>query len=106
MSDEQVITAGDSPRRIADFTFKNRLPSIGPPHYPQVGGLLGYGVAWTDVVRQSMVLVDKILKGAKPADLPVERTVRTEFVINLTAAKQTGVTIPPELLRQADKVIR
>jgi len=65
LADEQTISAGDSPRRIADFALRNRLPSIGPAHYSQVGGLMGYGVDWTDVVRRSMVFVDKILKGAK-----------------------------------------
>ena len=105
MADEQVVTVGDSPRRIADFTLKGRLPSIGPSQYPQMGGLLGYGVAWTDVVRGSMVLVDKILKGTKPADLPIQQATRFELVINLKTAKALGLTIPPSLLARADQVI-
>jgi putative ABC transport system substrate-binding protein len=105
MSDEQVITAGDSPRRIADFTLKNRLPSIGPAHYAQVGGLLGYGVVWTDIVRESMILVDKIFKGAKPANLPIQQATKFELVINMKTAKALGVTIPPSLLLRADQVI-
>jgi ABC-type uncharacterized transport system substrate-binding protein len=105
MSDEQVISSGDSPRRIADFTLKNRLPSIGPTHYAHVGGLLGYGVAWTDIVRQSMVLVDKILKGATPANLPIQQATKFELVINLKTAKALRLTIPQSLLLRADQVI-
>jgi hypothetical protein len=60
LADEQVITTGDGPRRIAEFALKNRLPSIGPAHYAHAGGLIGYGVPWPDVVRGSMVFVDKI----------------------------------------------
>lgn len=105
LSDEQVITTGASPRRIADFTLKNRLPSIGPAHYAQVGGLLGYGVVWTDVVRRSMVLVDRILKGAKPGDLPIQQAGKFELIINLKTAKALGLTIPPSRLARADQVI-
>jgi putative ABC transport system substrate-binding protein len=105
MADDQVITSGSSPRRIADFALKSRLPSIGPAHYPQVGGLLGYGVAWTDVVRRSMVLVDKILKGAKPADLPIQQATKFELIINLKTARALGLTIPPSLLARADQII-
>ncbi len=82
LTDEQTISVGDSPRRIADFALRNRLPSIGPAQYPQVGGLMGYGVDWTDVVRRSMAFVDKILKGAKPADLPIQQATKFELVIN------------------------
>jgi putative ABC transport system substrate-binding protein len=105
MADDQVITSGSSPGRIADFAVKSRLPSIGPAHYPQVGGLLGYGVAWTDVVRRSMVLVDKILKGAKPADLPIQQATKFELIINLETAKALGLRIPPSLLARADQII-
>ena len=106
VTDEQTISVGDSPRRIADFALMNRLPSIGPVHYPQVGGLMGYGVGWTDVVRGSMAFVDKILKGAKPADLPIQQATKFEFVINLKTAKALGLTIPPSLLQRADEVIQ
>jgi putative tryptophan/tyrosine transport system substrate-binding protein len=105
MADDQVITSGSSPRRIADFALKSRLPSIGPAHYAQVGGLLGYGVAWTDVVRRSMVLVDKVLNGAKPADLPIQQATKFELIINLKTAKALGLTIPPSLLARADQLI-
>jgi putative ABC transport system substrate-binding protein len=105
MADDQVITTGSSPRRIADFALRSRLPSIGPADYPQVGGLLGYGVAWTDVVRRSMVLVDKVLKGAKPADLPIQQATKFELIINLKTARALGLTIPPSLLLRADQVI-
>jgi putative ABC transport system substrate-binding protein len=105
MADDQAITTGSSPRRIADFALKNRLPSIGPAHYPLVGGLLGYGVAWTDVVRRSMVLVDKLLKGTRPADLPIQQATKFELVVNLKTAKALGLTIPQSLLQRADQVI-
>jgi putative tryptophan/tyrosine transport system substrate-binding protein len=105
MADDQVITSGLSPGRIADFALKNRLPSIGPAHYPPLGGLLGYGVDWPDVVRRSMASVDKILKGAKPADLPIQQASKFEWVISLKTAKALGLTIPPSLLQRADQVI-
>jgi putative tryptophan/tyrosine transport system substrate-binding protein len=105
MSDEQVITTGDAPRRIAEFMLKNRLPSIGPVQYARAGGLIGYGVVWTDVVRGSMAFVDKILKGAKPADLPIHQATKFELVINLKTAKTLALTIPPSLLQRADQVI-
>ena len=105
VTDEQTISVGDSPRRIADFALMNRLPSIGPEQYPQVGGLMGYGVDWPDVVRRSMAFVDKILKGAKPADLPIQQATKFELVINLKTAKALGLTIPPSLLQRADQVI-
>ena len=105
MSDEQVISTGDAPRRIAEFTLKNRLPSIGPAHYARAGGLIGYGVVWPDVVRRSMLFVDKILKGAKPADLPIHQATTFELVINLKTAKALGLKIPQSLLQRADQVI-
>jgi putative ABC transport system substrate-binding protein len=105
LSDEQVISVGDSPRRIADFALSNGLPSIGPIDYPQAGGLIGYGVDALHIVRRSMVFVDKILKGAKPADLPVEQASKFLVVINLKTAKTLGLTIPPSVLARADQVI-
>ena len=105
LGDEQVISVGDSPRRIADFALRNRLPSSGFIDYPHAGGLIGYGVVWTDVVRGSMVFVDKILKGAKPAELPIQQASKFELVINLKTAKALGLTIPPSLLQRADQVI-
>jgi putative ABC transport system substrate-binding protein len=105
MSDEQVLSTGDAPKRIAEFTLKNRLPSIGPVQYARAGGLIGYGVVWPDVVRGSMALVDKVFKGAKPADLPILQATKFELIINLKTAKALGLTIPPSLLQRADQVI-
>jgi putative tryptophan/tyrosine transport system substrate-binding protein len=105
MGDEQVISTGDAPRRIAELTLKNRLPSIGPVHYAREGGLIGYGVVVWPVIRGSMAFVDKILKGAKPADLPIHQATTFELVINLKTAKALGLTIPQSLLLRADQVI-
>jgi len=92
---------------IAGFALKNKLPTIYPwPEFVEDGGLVSYGANITDLFRRAAVYVDKILKGAKPSDLPVEQPTRFELVINLKAAKQIGLTIPPNVLARADKVIR
>ncbi len=94
-------------RRVLDFATKNRLPAIY--HYSEfaeAGGLMSYGPNNADVFRRAADFVDKILKGAKPADLPVQQATKFEFIINLKAAKQIGLTIPPNVLARADKVIR
>ena len=93
--------------QVIDFAVKNRLPAIYyRRQFVEDGGLMSYGVSQNDLDRRAATYVDKILKGAKPADLPVEQPTKFEFVINLKAAKQIGLTIPPNVLVRADKVIR
>ncbi len=92
--------------RIAEFASKNRLPSMYPHReYAESGGLMAYGVDLRDNYRRAASYVDKILKGAKPGDLPVEQPTKFELVINLKTAKALGLTIPPLLLARADQVI-
>jgi putative ABC transport system substrate-binding protein len=94
-------------KRIADLAARDRLPTIYPREaYVLTGGLMSYGPDRAWAFKRAATYVDKILKGAKPADLPVEQPTKFEFVINLKAAKQIGVTIPPNVLARADKVIR
>jgi putative ABC transport system substrate-binding protein len=93
-------------KRIGDFALKSRLPSIGTREYVDAGGLMYYGADLADSYRRVAYFVDKILKGAKPAELPVEQPTKFELVINLKTAKQIGVTIPQPLLYRADKVIK
>ena len=93
--------------QIADLAVKNRLPAIyAQPEYVEAGGLMTYGVSITDLFRRAATYVDKILKGRKPADLPVEQPMKFELIINLKAAKQIGLTIPPNVLARADRVIK
>ena len=94
-------------KRIVELAGKYRLPAIYPQkEYVDEGGLMSYGEDVTDQYRSAAVYVDKILKGAKPADLPVQQATKFEFVINLKAAKQIGLTIPPEVLARANRVIK
>jgi len=109
----QALTAAASPvisinqQRIVAFAAKNRLPAIYPySEFIDAGGLMFYGVSFSDLFRRAATYVDKILKGAKPADLPVEQPTKFEFVINLITANQIGLTIPADILARADKVIK
>ena len=79
---------------------------VAAPEFVEDGGLMTYGVSLTDLFRRAATYVDKILKGRKPADLPVEQPQKFEFIMNLKAAKQIGLTIPPNVLARADRVIR
>ena len=98
---------GSEGTHISEFAVKNRLPAIyGTRRSVEAGGLMSYGVNGADLDRRAATYVDKILKGAKPADLPVEQPTKFEFIINLKAAKQIGLTIPPNVLARADKVIK
>ena len=109
----QALTTAASPvistnqQRIVAFAAKNRLPALYPySEFIEAGGLMFYGVSFSDLFGRVATYVDKILKGAKPADLPVEQPTKFEFVINLITAKQIGVTIPPNVLVRANKVIK
>jgi putative ABC transport system substrate-binding protein len=94
-------------KQLVDLAVKSRLPAIYPwPEFVEDVGLMSYGVRVTDLDRHAATYVDKILKGAKPADLPVEQPTKFEFIINLKTAKQIGLTIPPNVLARADKVIK
>jgi putative tryptophan/tyrosine transport system substrate-binding protein len=103
---QTVITSGNH-NQIVELATKNRLPAMfSESQFIETGGLMSYGPSYNDLSRRAAVYVDKILKGAKPADLPVEQPMKFEFVINLKAAKQIGLTIPPNVLVRADRVIR
>src|SRR6185436_2495602 len=94
-------------RQVVDFAAKNRLPAMYPySEFVEAGGLMSYAPSYMDSWRRAADFVDKILKGTKPADLPVEQPTKFEFLVNLKTAKQIGVTIPPNVLTRADRVIR
>src|SRR5262249_44763032 len=94
-------------KRILDFLSKNRVPAIfQSSDWVEAGGLISYGPSYPELFRHAAVQMDKILKGAKPADIPVEQPTTFELVINLKTAQQMGLTIPPNVLARADKVIR
>jgi putative ABC transport system substrate-binding protein len=94
-------------KQLVDLAVKSRFPAIyDRREFVEAGGLMTYGVSQTDLFRRAATYVDKILKGAKPGDLPVQQPTKFEFIVNLTAAKQIGLTIPPNVLARADKVIK
>jgi putative ABC transport system substrate-binding protein len=94
-------------KQIVELAAKNRIPAIYyTAEWVEAGGLLSYGASFPDLFRRAATYVDKILKGAKPADLPVEQPKKFEFIVNLKAAKQISLTIPPNVLVRADRVIR
>jgi putative ABC transport system substrate-binding protein len=100
------LNAGNR-KRISDFAIDHRLPTMcGLTYFMDAGALMSYSPNLLDHFHRAAVLVDKVLKGAKPADLPVEQPTKFEFVINLKTAKQIGLTIPPNVLARADKVIK
>jgi putative ABC transport system substrate-binding protein len=110
-ADALILTSSPSffaeRRRLTELAIKSRLPVMYPEsEYVDAGGLMSYGIVPTDLYRRAATYVDKILKGTKPADLPVEQPKKFEFVVNLKTAKQIGLTIPPNVLVRADRVIR
>ena len=101
--DEAVLTGNTSV--LAALALKQHLPSCGWPEFAMAGGLLAYGVNFSDLFRRAAAFVDKILKGAKPGDLPVERSTKFETIVNLKTAKALGLVVPYNLLARADEVI-
>jgi putative ABC transport system substrate-binding protein len=92
--------------QIVELAAKNRLPAMYPwPEFTESGGLMAYSTNRTEMYRRSAAFVDKILKGAKPGDLPIEQPTKFDLVINLKTARALGLTIPPSLLQRADQVI-
>jgi putative ABC transport system substrate-binding protein len=102
-----VATGVPQRKQVVELAVKSRLPVIsGRPELVEAGGLMTYGASINDLYRRAATYVDKILKGAKPSDLPIEQPTKFELVINMKAAKQIGLTIPPSVLARADKVIK
>jgi putative ABC transport system substrate-binding protein len=103
--EDGLFLSADGRARVAELALRNRLPSIGFREYCEAGGLLAYGVDFPYIWRQGAVLVDKILNGAKPADLPIQQATRFEFVVNMKTARALGFTLATEVLARADQVI-
>jgi putative ABC transport system substrate-binding protein len=109
----QAILVAQSPvmtlnsKRIVELAIEHRLPGMYPTNqFAEEGGLIAYGPVIADLYRRAATYVDKILKGAKPADLPIEQPTKFELVVNMKTAKQIGLVIPPNVLARADKLIR
>jgi putative ABC transport system substrate-binding protein len=103
----QSLVLNSQRKKIVELAAKNRLPGIYyAPEWVEDGGLSSYGVSFSDMNRRVAPYVDKILKGAKPGELPVEQASKFDLVINLKTAKQIGLTIPPNVLARADRVIK
>jgi putative ABC transport system substrate-binding protein len=101
---EDAMLIANAPA-VAALALKQRLPSCGWPDFATGGGVMGYGVDFPDMFRHAATFVDKIMKGAKPGDLPIERATKFEIIVNLKTAKTLGLTIPYNLLARADEVI-
>ena len=104
---DAVVVQPSLPRaRVAELALRHRVPSIAPSSsFATFGGLAAFSGSWNETVRRTAAIIDKILKGGKPADLPVEQPTTFELIINLKTAKALGITIPPALLARADQVI-
>jgi putative ABC transport system substrate-binding protein len=103
----QATTPSALRRRLVDLAAKHRLPAMYEGRiYVEAGGLMSYGTDPEERLQRTAVIVDKILRGARPADIPVEQPTKTEFVINLKAAKQIGLTVPPNVLARANRIIK
>jgi ABC-type uncharacterized transport system substrate-binding protein len=105
VTDEALFAGRGAAKSVAEAAMRSRMPTIGFTEFAEAGGLIGYGVDFPDIWRRSMSLVDKILKGAKAADLPIEQPTKFELVINLKTARALGLTIPQTLLIRADQII-
>jgi putative ABC transport system substrate-binding protein len=107
LPEETVVHSAQASTRIAEFAIKHRLPSIGAwREFADAGGLMVYGVSIPDIFRRAVGYIDKIVKGAKPADLPVQEPTKFALVVNLRTAKALGLTIPPSVLARADEIIQ
>jgi ABC-type uncharacterized transport system substrate-binding protein len=104
LPEDDFLTAMND--KVVELVSKQRLPGIGRAEFAEAGGTIGYAVNFFDLYRRAAIFVDKIVKGAKPGDLPVEQPRKFDFIINLKTAKQIGLTIPPSVLTRADRVIR
>jgi putative tryptophan/tyrosine transport system substrate-binding protein len=105
--DAVIVQPSLPSKRVAELALRHRTPAVSVPRWfaEQQGGLMSYSAVYVDLFRKAAVYVDKILKGAQPADLPVEQPTKFEFVLNLKTAKALGIDVPPTLLERADEVI-